>query len=71
MTLKENVNEWIKEINNRIENIEKGMDELSGLIQHDYELIYDIKNDMESMWKVVKAIALIEHHHLKDMKNER
>lgn len=66
--LKENVDEWIKQINNRLDTIEKDIEELNGLVQHDYELIYELKNDIEAMWKVVKAIAVIERHHLKNIR---
>lgn len=57
-----NVDEWIKQIRSefcRIKDMSNITEENVGNIEHNYELIHDLKDEIESLKKEVKALKVI------------
>ncbi|MDA1196705.1 MAG: hypothetical protein O2779_01945 [Nanoarchaeota archaeon] len=66
----ENVDSWIKQVRSEVSSIVDTsaiVEENSDNVQHNYELIYELKRDMERMRDEVKALKLM---HLLQMKGE-
>ena len=64
---KSNVDSWIKRFNKDIENIKQTILELSSLvseqtenIQHNYQLIYEIKDELRDLKLEIQALKLIQ-----------
>ncbi len=61
--LKENVDSHIKELKRRISNLEDlptSVNENTDNIQHNYELIYEIKDKIEELNREINATKLIQ-----------
>ena len=61
--LKDNVDAHIKELNKRMSNLEdlpKIAKENADNIQHNYELIYELKDKIEELNQEINAIKLIQ-----------
>ena len=72
--LQENVDEWIKNINSQFENLLPlffDVEENSQNIQHDYELIYELKDEIEELKKEINALKLIQIISLHKQKEEK
>ena len=72
------VNEWVKHFNKRLNNAEKDLAEFGTLInenvdniQHNYELIYEIKDDIEDLKQEINALKLIQIITLKQKMDEK
>lgn len=61
--LKENVDSHIKELKRKISELEdlpQIVNENVDKIQHNYELIYDLKDDIEKIKQEINALKLIQ-----------
>lgn len=59
-----NVNEWITDFNSRVNNIEelnKCVIENTENIQHNYELIQEIKSDIDNIKNIVKLLTSLQN----------
>ncbi len=59
----ENIDAWIKQIRFEFSNItdtSNVVEENVNNIQHNYELIYDLKNEIEGMRGEIKALKLMQ-----------
>jgi len=62
-TFKKNVDEWIKDFEARIqeyEDLPKIVEENMGNIQHNYELIYEMKRDIEEIKEEIKNLKMVQ-----------
>ena len=58
----ENVDAWIKEINQEIgplKELRPSLVEAHGNVQHNYELIYELKEDIENINRQMTRVSLI------------
>ena len=58
-----NVDEWIKQIRaefNDIQDVSDVVEENTGNIQHNYELVYELKDEIEKLRQELKALKLIQ-----------
>jgi hypothetical protein len=72
--LKENLDSWVKSINNRIENLEDLpviISENVGNIQHNYELIHELFEEMEEIKKEFNTIKIVQMVLLKGKKLDK
>ena len=61
--LKENVDSHIKELKRKISELEdlpQIVNEITDSTQHNYELIYDLKDDIEKIKQEINALKLIQ-----------
>ncbi|MBW2976501.1 hypothetical protein KY347_03580 [Candidatus Woesearchaeota archaeon] len=59
----ENVDAWIKQIRREFTNfsdVPKIVDENTDNIQHNYELIYELKDEIEELKQEINALKLIQ-----------
>jgi len=67
----ENVDEWIKQVRREVSPL-KGLpnevSECTDNIQHNYELIYELKDEIEEMKQEINALKLIQIISLKKLK---
>lgn len=67
--LKRCVDGWIKYFNQQLsilKNIQSKITESQDNIQHNYELIYEIKDDIEELKQEINALKLIQVIQLKE-----
>ena len=60
---KENVDSWIKQIRrefSQISDLPGVVNESSDNIQHNYELIYELKDEVEELKQEINALKLIQ-----------
>ena len=58
-----NMDGWVKEINKKVNNfdyVEREMSENQDNIQHTYELVYELKDQIEEMKQEISALKLIQ-----------
>lgn len=70
---KDNVDSWIKTTNRRISELEdlpSITSESSENIQHNYELIYELKDQLEELKQELNALKLIQIITLKQKENK-
>ena len=61
--LKENIDNWVKKINARLTEAEysiKMMGEMQDDIQHNYELIYELKSIIDEVRQELQGIKIIQ-----------
>ena len=59
----QNADAWIKHINNRLTDIEglhQITEENSDNIQHNYEIIYELKDEIEELKQEISALKLVQ-----------
>ena len=69
----DNVDAWIKQIRREFSNfsdVPSVLSENTDNIQHNYELIYELKDQMEELKQEVNALKLIQIISLKKTKQE-
>jgi len=60
---KNNVDAWIKQIRaefNELQDVSDIVEENVGNVQHNYELTYELKDEVEKMKEELKALKLIQ-----------
>ena len=65
----ENVDSWIKQIRsefNQITDVSGIVEENVNNVQHNYELIYELKEDMDNLKAEIKALKLMQLLQLKE-----
>lgn len=65
---KENVDSWIKQIRNEVGNISDVspiVEENVGNIQHNYELIHELRDEIEKLKQEINALKIIQIINLK------
>lgn len=73
-TFTDNVDAWIKQIQrqfNDFSDIPIIVDENTDNIQHNYELIYELKDQIEELKQEINALKLIQIISLKKAKEEQ
>ena len=64
----ENVDSWIKQIRgefSQITDVSSIVEENVNNIQHNYELIYELKDEIEQLKEEVRSLKLIQLLHIK------
>jgi|TARA_B100002003_G_C14033901_1_gene498296 H2-forming N5,N10-methylenetetrahydromethanopterin dehydrogenase-like enzyme len=67
-TFQTNVDSWIKEINGRVsksEEANKILTENQGNIEHNYELIHELRDTVEELKAEIRKLKLIQLYTLK------
>jgi len=67
---KENVDAWIKQIRGEVKDVSDMssiVEESIGNIQHNYELIHELRDEIEMLKQEINAIKIIEIINLKKM----
>jgi len=70
----ENVDAWIKQIRKEFTNfsdVPNVVNENIDNIQHNYELIYELKDEMDELKQEINALKLIQIISLKKVKHEQ
>lgn len=65
----ENVDSWIKQIRsefNQITDVSGIVEENVNNVQHNYELIYELKGEIDNLREEIKALKLMQLLQLKD-----
>ncbi len=65
---KENIDKWIKQIRSefsQVTDVSNIVEENVGNIQHNYELIHELKEEIKSLKKEIATLKLIELINLK------
>jgi uncharacterized protein YllA (UPF0747 family) len=65
----ENVDAWIKQIRSEVgqlTDVSSAVEENTNNIQHNYELIYELKDNVERLAEEVKALKLIQLVQIKE-----
>ena len=73
-TFKTNVDLWIKQIRrefSEFSDLPEIVNENSDNIQHNYELIYELKDDIEELKQEINALKLIQIISLKQKMNQK
>ncbi|MBI2647194.1 hypothetical protein HYW99_01840 [Candidatus Woesearchaeota archaeon] len=73
-TFRENVDSWIKQIRREFaefSDLPAIISENSENIQHNYELIYELKDDIEELKQEINALKLIQIISLKQKMNSK
>ena len=73
-TFKDNVDLWIKQIRREFSDFSELpnlVNENSDNIQHNYELIYELKDDIEELKQEINALKLIQIITLKQRMNHK
>ena len=71
---RDNVDSWIKQIRREFAefaNLPEMMDENTDNIQHNYELIYELKDEVEELKQEINALKLIQIISLKQKINQK
>mgnify|MGYP001612385237 CR=1 FL=1 len=69
----ENIDHWVRELNKKVTELseyESLLVESADNTQHNYELIYELKDDMEELKHEINALKLIQIISLKIRKKE-
>tara|TARA_Y100000310_G_C20701273_1_gene830121 strand:- start:8036 stop:8275 length:240 start_codon:yes stop_codon:yes gene_type:complete len=67
-TFQTSVDSWIKEINGRVTKFEESTDVLAenqGNIEHNYELIHELRDSVEELKAEIRKLKLIQLYTLK------
>ncbi len=67
---KENVDSWIKQIRNEMNDtadISPIVEENVGNIQHNYELVHELRDEIEKLKQDLNALKIIQIINLKEM----
>jgi len=70
-SFRQNVDAWIKQIRSEFSEVSclgKIVEENAGNIQHNYELIYELKDEIASLKEEINALKMINLLHVKIMK---
>ena len=73
-TLRDNVDSWIKQIRREFSDfsdIPSLVTENADNIQHNYELIYELKDEIEELKQEINALKLIQIISLKQKMNQK
>ena len=73
-TFRENVDSWIKQIRREFaefSELPSIVSENADNIQHNYELIYEIKDEIEELKQEINALKLIQIISLKQKMNQK
>ncbi|MBI2140485.1 hypothetical protein HYU14_06175 [Candidatus Woesearchaeota archaeon] len=65
----ENVDAWIKQIRSEVSqltDVSSAVEENTNNIQHNYELIYELKDNVERLAEEVKALKMMQLVQIKD-----
>ena len=71
---KENVDAWIKQIRREVSDfsdLSGAVYENSDNVQHNYELIYELKDEIEELKQEINALKLIQMISLKSKLNQQ
>ena len=71
---RENVDSWIKQIRREFaefSDLPSIMNENADNIQHNYELIYELKDEIEELKQEINALKLIQIISLKQKNNQK
>jgi len=74
ITFKDNVDSWVKQIRrefSEFSDVPVLVDENTDNIQHNYELIYDLKDQIEELKQEINALKLIQIISLKQKVNQK
>ena len=69
--LKQNTDDWVKDMNSKVEqltNIPDTVVENTGNIQHNYELVTDLRSEIEDLKQEIKLLKLMHLVALKEKK---
>ena len=73
-TFRENVDSWIKQIRREfaeLSNLPSVVNENEDNVQHNYELIYELKDEIEELKQEINALKLIQIISLKQKMNQK
>ena len=73
-TFRENVDSWIKQIRrefSQFSELPEVVSENTDNIQHNYELIYELKDEIEELKQEINALKLIQIISLKQKMNQK
>ena len=73
-TFKDNVDTWIKQIRREFSEfsyVPSMVNENADNIQHNYELIYELKDEIEELKQEINALKLIQIISLKQKANQK
>ena len=73
-TFRENVDSWIKQIRREFadfSDLPSVVNENTDNIQHNYELIYELKDEIEELKQEINALKLIQIISLKQKMNQK
>ncbi len=73
-TFRENVDSWIKQIRREFADFSElpsVVNENTDNIQHNYELIYELKDEIEELKQEINALKLIQIISLKQKMNQK
>ena len=73
-TFRENVDSWIKQIRREFadfSDLPSVVNENTDNIQHNYELIYELKDEIEELKQEINALKLIQIISLKQKVNQK
>lgn len=73
-TFRENVDSWIKQIRREFadfSDLPSVISENTDNIQHNYELIYELKDEIEELKQEINALKLIQIISLKQKMNQK
>ena len=73
-TFRENVDSWIKQIRREFadfSDIPSVVNENTDNIQHNYELLYELKDEIEELKQEINALKLIQIISLKQKMNQK
>ena len=69
--LKQNFDEWVKEMNSKVcdmQDMPENVIENTGNIQHNYELASELRNEVEDLKQEIKLLKLMHLVNLKERK---
>ncbi len=69
--LKQNTDDWVKEMNSKVDNLAEIPDtvvENTGNIQHNYELVTELRDEIEDLKQEIKLLKLMHIVALKENK---
>jgi len=73
-TFRENVDSWIKQIRREfaeLSDLPEIVNENADNVQHNYELIYELKDEIEELKQEINALKLIQIISLKQKANQK
>ncbi|TKJ17049.1 hypothetical protein CEE44_00755 [Candidatus Woesearchaeota archaeon B3_Woes] len=69
--LRQNTDDWVREMNSKVEqltNVPDTVVENTGNIQHNYELVTDLRSEIEDLKQEIKLLKLMHLVALKEKK---